>query len=83
MLSACTGTHLHLKSTMMVLNLDSKLPKGMWHIVNFSQYWVVLEIIAFFSNFVGIMLTLFFSSCVSNWQHCSVKRTLTVPLGLV
>ena len=57
----------------------SCLPKGVWHMVNVFQFWVLLEIIAFFSNILGIMVTVFFLS----FNHSSLKRNLRVPLALV
>lgn len=47
--------------------------------VNIYQYWVILEIIAFFTNFIAIMITLF----VASFWHHKIKRSLTVPLALV
>jgi len=46
---------------------------------NIYQYWVLLEIISFFMNFFGIILTLLFASL----YHLKVMRTLKVPEGLV
>jgi hypothetical protein len=57
----------------------SCLPLGVWHMVNIYQYWVILEIIAFFTNFIAIMITLF----VASFWHHKIKRSLTVPLALV
>jgi len=47
--------------------------------VNIYQFWVILEFIAFFTNFAAIIFTLFVSSC---WHH-KTKRSLTVPLALI
>jgi hypothetical protein len=61
------------------ISKQSYLPLGVWHMVNIYQFWVMLEIIAFFTNFVAIIFTLF----VSSFWHHKTKRTLTVPLALV
>lgn len=52
------------------------LPLGVWHMVNIYQFWVFLEIISFFTNFAGVILTLFMSSC---W-HLKVMRVLKIPV---
>jgi hypothetical protein len=54
----------------------SSLPLGVWHMVNIYQFWVFLEIISFFTNFAGIILTLFMSSC---W-HLKIMRVLKIPV---
>jgi len=43
--------------------------------VNIYQFWVFLEIISFFTNFAGIILTLFMSS----YWHLKIMRVLKIP----
>ena len=57
----------------------SCLPKGPWYMENIYQYWVFLEINLFFSNFIGIILTL----AVLSFNPPAIKRCLTVPMALV
>ncbi len=57
----------------------SCLPKGPWYMVNIYQYWVFLEISMFFSNYLGIILTL----AVLSFKPPAIKRCLTVPIALL
>jgi len=57
----------------------SCLPKGPWYMKNIYQYWVLLEINTFFSNFVGIIIAL----AAISFNSPAVKRCLTVPIALV
>ncbi len=57
----------------------SCLPDGVWHMVNIYQFWALIEIVSFFSNFVGIIIALSFISIL----RPALKRTLIVPLALV
>lgn len=65
------------------LNSDNKtyspssLPFGAWHMANVYQYWVFLEVISFFTNFVVIMLALLSASL----SHLKIERVLKVPAG--
>jgi hypothetical protein len=55
--------------------IPSQLPLGPWHMVNVYQYWVLLELTSFFTNFITIMVALFFSSL----SHLKIERIYIVP----
>ena len=55
------------------------LSNGVWHMVNVYQFWVLLEIIAFFSNILGMIVALI----PLNVMHSAIKRSLRVPMALV
>ena len=57
----------------------SSQPISVWHMTNGYQFWVFLEIITFFTNFLGVILAL----SVISINHPTIKRSLTVPMALV
>ena len=75
---------LYVKAVSPNLNEDkkfdtSKVPFGVWHMVNIYQYWIFLEFISYFTSFFVIMVTLLIASLC----HLKIERVLKVPAGLV
>ena len=66
------------KNADATISSPSCLPFGVWHMVNIYQFWVLVEIISFFTNFVAIMLTMF----VSSLTHLKIEKVFKVPAAL-
>jgi len=50
-----------------------------WYMLNIYQFLIVLEIVTYLMNFVGIILML----ATSSWNHLKKEKVLKVPLSLI